>query len=153
MINISKRGVPAGATNRPQDLDRAIQRRMPATFHVPMPAAAQRERILQLILRAEPTAADIDYSRLGAATEGFSGSDLHELCRQAAVYRVRDLARDEMAREAQSKLNKSTSDSDDEYVDAVRPITMDDLRLALGKLKESKIQCGSMAPTMRIELD
>lgn len=142
-----------GATNRPQDLDRAIQRRMPATFHVAMPAAPQRERILQLILRAEPTASDIDYSRLGAATEGFSGSDLHELCRQAAVYRVRDLARAEMAREAQAKTNKSTSDSDDEYVDAVRPITMDDLRLALAKIKESKIQCGSMAPTMRIELD
>ncbi|XP_045451296.1 outer mitochondrial transmembrane helix translocase isoform X1 [Melitaea cinxia] len=142
-----------GATNRPQDLDRAIQRRMPATFHVAMPAAPQRERILQLILRAEPTASDIDYSRLGAATEGFSGSDLHELCRQAAVYRVRDLARAEMAREAQAKTNKSTSDSDDEYVDAVRPITMDDLCLALAKIKESKIQCGSMAPTMRIELD
>lgn len=142
-----------GATNRPQDLDRAIQRRMPATFHVAMPAAPQRERILQLILRAEPTASDIDYSRLGAATEGFSGSDLHELCRQAAVYRVRDLARAEMAREAQAKTNKSTSDSDDEYVDAVRPITMDDLRLALAKIKESKIQCGSMAHTMRIELD
>ncbi|XP_047535360.1 outer mitochondrial transmembrane helix translocase-like isoform X1 [Vanessa atalanta] len=143
-----------GATNRPQDLDRAIQRRMPATFHVPMPGAAQRERILQLILRAEPTAADIDFARLGAATDGFSGSDLHELCRQAAVYRVRDLARDELAREKQCKQNKSSSsDSDDEYVDAVRPITMEDLRLALGKLKESKIQCGTLAPNMRIELD
>ncbi|XP_026488010.1 outer mitochondrial transmembrane helix translocase isoform X1 [Vanessa tameamea] len=143
-----------GATNRPQDLDRAIQRRMPATFHVPMPGAAQRERILQLILRAEPTAADIDFARLGAATDGFSGSDLHELCRQAAVYRVRDLARDELAREEQCKQNKSSSsDSDDEYVDAVRPITMEDLRLALGKLKESKIQCGTLAPNMRIELD
>ncbi|XP_050361744.1 outer mitochondrial transmembrane helix translocase-like [Nymphalis io] len=143
-----------GATNRPQDLDRAIQRRMPATFHVPMPGAAQRERILQLILRAEPTASDIDFARLGAATDGFSGSDLHELCRQAAVYRVRDLARDELAREQQCKQNKSSgSDSDDDYVDAVRPITMEDLRLALGKLKESKIQCGTLAPNMRIELD
>ncbi|CAG9129592.1 unnamed protein product [Plutella xylostella] len=47
-----------GATNRPQDLDKAIQRRMPATFHVPMPSRGQRERILQLILRHEPTATD-----------------------------------------------------------------------------------------------
>ncbi|CAH2243283.1 outer mitochondrial transmembrane helix translocase isoform X2 [Pararge aegeria] len=143
-----------GATNRPQDLDKAIQRRMPATFHVPMPSEAQRERILQLILQSEPTAPDIEYKRLAAATEGFSGSDLHELCRQAAVYRVRDLARDELAREAETKECKSsTSDSDEEYVDAVRPITMEDLRLALSKLKESKIQCGSLAPSMRIELD
>ncbi|XP_013195584.1 outer mitochondrial transmembrane helix translocase isoform X2 [Amyelois transitella] len=146
-----------GATNRPQDLDKAIQRRMPATFHVPMPSDAQRERILQLILRAEPLAPDIDYKRLAAATEGFSGSDLHELCRQAAVYRVRDLARDELARDHE-KASKPTSksnesESDDEFVDAVRPITMDDLRLSLSKLKESKIQCGALPSSMRIELD
>lgn len=145
-----------GATNRPQDLDKAIQRRMPATFHVPMPSESQRERILQLILRSEPVAPDIDFKRLAASTEGFSGSDLHELCRQAAVYRVRDLARDEMSREmnkSSTDVGKSGSDSDEEYVDAVRPITMDDLRLSLSKLKESKIQCGTLAPSMRIELD
>ncbi|XP_075980175.1 no mitochondrial derivative isoform X2 [Anticarsia gemmatalis] len=146
-----------GATNRPQDLDKAIQRRMPATFHVPMPSETQRERILQLILKSEPITPDIDYKRLAASTEGFSGSDLHELCRQAAVYRVRDLAREEIARElnesSTSQPPKSSTDSDDEYVDAVRPITMDDLKLSLAKLKESKIQCGTLAPNMRIELD
>ncbi|KPI99767.1 ATPase family AAA domain-containing protein 1-A [Papilio xuthus] len=139
-----------GATNRPQDLDKAIQRRMPATFHVPMPSEMQRERILQLILRSEPVANDIDYRRLASATEGFSGSDLHELCRQAAVYRVRELARDC----DQSTTNRtSNSDSDEEFVDAVRPITMEDMRLSLNKLKESKIQCGTLAASMRIELD
>lgn len=143
-----------GATNRPQDLDKAIQRRMPATFHVPMPNQQQRDRILRLILNNEPVATDIDYTRLAMATEGFSGSDLHELCRQAAVYRVRDLAREEIAREInQTKSKSNTTDSDDEYLDAVRPITMEDLRLSLSKLKESKIQCGTLAPSMRIELD
>ncbi|XP_038222512.1 ATPase family AAA domain-containing protein 1-like isoform X2 [Zerene cesonia] len=143
-----------GATNRPQDLDKAIQRRMPATFHVPMPSEPQRERILQLILHQEPVAADIDYKRLAACTEGFSGSDLHEVCRQAAVYRVRDYAREELARDEMSKDSRSNvSESDDEYADAMRPITMEDLKNALGKLKESKIQCGSLAPSMRLELD
>lgn len=142
-----------GATNRPQDLDRAIQRRMPAAFHVPMPSAAQRETILNLILRDEPVAPSIDFRRLAAATEGFSGSDLHELCRQAAVYRVRDLAREEMAKEDSEKSAKGDSDSDSEYHDAVRPITMEDLRQSLAKLKEAKIQCGALPPSMRIELD
>ncbi|KAI8439794.1 hypothetical protein MSG28_013470 [Choristoneura fumiferana] len=142
-----------GATNRPQDLDKAIQRRMPAAFHVPMPNETQRERILQLILREEPVAPSIDFGRLAAATEGFSGSDLHELCRQAAVYRVRDLARDEIAKDASQTSSKPESDSDSEYHDAVRPITMEDLKLSLNKLKEAKIQCGSLPPSMRIELD
>ncbi|XP_026322758.1 ATPase family AAA domain-containing protein 1-B-like [Hyposmocoma kahamanoa] len=146
-----------GATNRPQDLDKAIQRRMPSTFHVPMPNAAQRERILQLILKAEPIANDIDFGRLAMATEGFSGSDLHELCRQAAVYRVRDMARAEIARQADGEDNANDdtnqSDSDEEFVDAIRPITMEDLRMSLAKLKEAKIQCGSLAPSMRLDLD
>ncbi|RVE48006.1 hypothetical protein evm_007318 [Chilo suppressalis] len=144
-----------GATNRPQDLDKAIQRRMPATFHVPMPSETQRDRILRLILHAEPTAQDIDYKRLASCTEGFSGSDLHELCRQAAVYRVRDLARQEMKQDEQNKASQKSnhSDSEDEYVDAVRPITMDDLRMSLSKLKESKIQCGALPPSMRLDLD
>lgn len=142
-----------GATNRPQDLDKAIQRRMPAAFHVPMPNQAQRETILNLILRDEPVAPSIDFRRLAAATEGFSGSDLHELCRQAAVYRVRDLAREEMAKEDSEKSAKGDSDSDSEYHDAVRPITMEDLRQSLAKLKEAKIQCGALPPSMRIELD
>ncbi|XP_063386646.1 outer mitochondrial transmembrane helix translocase [Cydia fagiglandana] len=142
-----------GATNRPQDLDKAIQRRMPAAFHVPMPNESQRETILKLILRDEPVAPSIDFRRLAAATEGFSGSDLHELCRQAAVYRVRDLAREEMAKDESEKSGKSEEDSDSEYHDAIRPITMEDLRLSLTKLKEAKIQCGALPPSMRIELD
>ncbi|XP_063365389.1 outer mitochondrial transmembrane helix translocase-like [Cydia amplana] len=142
-----------GATNRPQDLDKAIQRRMPAAFHVPMPNESQRETILKLILRDEPVAPSIDFRRLAAATEGFSGSDLHELCRQAAVYRVRDLAREEMAKDASEKSAKGDSDSESEYHDAIRPITMEDLRLSLSKLQEAKIQCGALPPTMRIELD
>ncbi|XP_063537593.1 outer mitochondrial transmembrane helix translocase isoform X2 [Cydia strobilella] len=142
-----------GATNRPQDLDKAIQRRMPAAFHVPMPNESQRETILKLILRDEPVAPSIEFRRLAAATEGFSGSDLHELCRQAAVYRVRDLAREEMAKDASQKSGKGDEDSDSEYHDAIRPITMEDLRQSLTKLKEAKIQCGALPPSMRIELD
>lgn len=38
-----------GATNRPQDLDKAILRRMPASFHVPMPNVAQRTQIVRYV--------------------------------------------------------------------------------------------------------
>ncbi len=38
---------------------------------------------------------DVDLDVLAQQTEGFSGSDLRELCRNAAIYRVRDLVQEE----------------------------------------------------------
>lgn len=59
-----------GATNRPQDLDRAILRRMPATFHVSMPSTIQRKQILNLILENEPVSDDVDIGKIADCTEG-----------------------------------------------------------------------------------
>ncbi|RUS72445.1 hypothetical protein EGW08_019791, partial [Elysia chlorotica] len=42
-----------GATNRPQDVDAAILRRMPSQFYVGMPSQQQRVSILRLILQNE----------------------------------------------------------------------------------------------------
>ncbi len=42
--------VVMGATNRPKDVDRAILRRMPSTFHIGFPTAQQRMSILKKIL-------------------------------------------------------------------------------------------------------
>lgn len=50
----------------------------------------QRLKILQLILEKEPTAENIEIATLAEHTEGFSGSDLQELCRNASMYRIRD---------------------------------------------------------------
>jgi SpoVK/Ycf46/Vps4 family AAA+-type ATPase len=133
-----------GATNRPQDLDRAILRRMPATFHIPMPNAMQRMKILDLTLENEPVADDVDVEKLARLTDGFSGSDLRELCRNGSVYRVRDY----MKNHSEAVLDSS----EDEYQDALRPIMMEDLMLSLNKMRESKVHCGSL-PMNRIELD
>lgn len=140
-----------GATNRPQDLDRAILRRMPATFHVPMPNAQQRHQIFQLILQNEPVAGDLDFNVLAKSTEGFSGSDLHELCRNASIYRVRDYMRNTNNGDLPLAAN-NINESEDEYHDAIRPITMDDLTKSLSKMKESKLHCGTL-PMMRLDLD
>lgn len=135
-----------GATNRPQDLDRAILRRMPATFHIPMPNIAQRKQILELILENEPVSDDTDVLKLARCTEGFSGSDLRELCRNASVYRVRDYMRNEQK-------GASSAGDGEEFHDALRPITMEDLTVSLNKMKESKAHCGMLPLQPRIELD
>ncbi|KAI9678223.1 MAG: hypothetical protein M1817_006168 [Caeruleum heppii] len=83
-----------GATNRIQDIDEAILRRMPKKFPISLPSAPQRKRILDLVLRGtkvDHKNFDIDY--LARVTAGMSGSDLKEACRDAAMMPVREYLR------------------------------------------------------------
>lgn len=89
--NSSSSVLVLGATNRPQDLDKAILRRMPAQFHIGPPLEVQRLAILQLIMRQERLAPTVDLKRLAKLTPGYSGSDLRELCRRASILRMRQV--------------------------------------------------------------
>lgn len=80
-----------GATNRIDDIDEAILRRLPKKFEVPLPSATQRKRILQLILKDTKLSPDFDMDRLVTETEGMSGSDIKEACRDAAMVPVREV--------------------------------------------------------------
>jgi len=83
-----------GATNRIQDIDEAILRRMPKKFAVSLPSAPQRLRILGLILkdtRVDKDNFDLEY--LVRVTAGMSGSDIKEACRDAAMVPVREFIR------------------------------------------------------------
>lgn len=79
-----------GATNRPWDVDTAIQRRMPRSFLVDLPSLDQRKRILEVVLRSDRHRLEASISEIAALTEGYSGSDLRELCRAAALLVLRD---------------------------------------------------------------
>ncbi|KAI9704866.1 MAG: hypothetical protein M1836_006646 [Candelina mexicana] len=94
-----QRIVVLGATNRIQDIDEAILRRMPKKFPVPLPTSSQRRRILNLVLRdtkTESSGLDIDY--LVRIMAGMSGSDIKEACRDAAMGPVRELIRNKRDR-------------------------------------------------------
>jgi ATPase family AAA domain-containing protein 1 len=93
-----QRIVILGATNRIQDIDEAILRRMPKKFAVTLPTASQRLRILGLILkdtRLDKAHFDLEY--LVRVTAGLSGSDLKEVCRDAAMVPVRELIREKQS--------------------------------------------------------
>ncbi|XP_048379119.1 outer mitochondrial transmembrane helix translocase-like [Stegostoma tigrinum] len=126
-----------GATNRPQDVDPAILRRMPSTFHVSLPRQRQRYEILKLILSSECLNSDVRLKEIAEKTAGYSGSDLRELCREAALHRLRDFVRKEQMQciERQLQADDYKESSTDE---GLRAITQTDLYLALEKLKESK---------------
>merc|ERR1712071_212217 len=93
-----------GATNRPQDLDSAILRRMPTRFHINLPNVRQREQILKLILENENVESQVDLCEVARDSDGFSGSDLREMCRDAALLCVRDCVRNSTASTGESSL-------------------------------------------------
>ncbi|KAE9416519.1 hypothetical protein Angca_002584, partial [Angiostrongylus cantonensis] len=84
-----------GATNRPQDVDPAILRRMSARFAIPVPNEQQREEILKalkqlyVILRNETVSESVDLKKIALMANGLSGSDLKEVCRLAVLSRAK----------------------------------------------------------------
>ena len=87
-----------GATNRIQDIDEAILRRMPKKFSVSLPSAPQRLRILGLVLKGTRIDKDhFDLEYLVRIMAGMSGSDIKEACRDAAMVPVRDYIRTQRA--------------------------------------------------------
>ncbi|TKA31313.1 hypothetical protein B0A50_02158 [Salinomyces thailandicus] len=90
-----------GATNRIQDIDEAILRRMPKKFPVALPNAGQRRAIFDLTLREtkldtahrsrrDPSRPAFDLDALVRVSAGMSGSDIKEACRDAAMVPVRE---------------------------------------------------------------
>lgn len=104
LTSANEAGLPArimilGATNRIQDIDEAILRRMPKKFPVSLPSNSQRRRILKLILKdtkTDPENFDIEY--LTRVMAGMSGSDIKEACRDAAMIPVREFIKAQRAR-------------------------------------------------------
>ncbi|KAF5315220.1 hypothetical protein D9619_007254 [Psilocybe cf. subviscida] len=93
LMSGSDRILVLGATNRPNDIDSAILRRMPKRFAVGLPNIEQRTKILNLMLKDTKLSPDFSIQTLAAQTEGLSGSDLRELCRNAAMVPVREFMR------------------------------------------------------------
>lgn len=81
-----------GATNRIQDIDDAILRRMPKKFPVTLPNTSQRSKILKLILKDTKLDYDhFDANYLVRVMAGMSGSEIKEACRDAAMVPVREM--------------------------------------------------------------
>lgn len=74
-----------GATNRPQDIDEAFLRRMPVQIKIDLPDESQRQKILDIFMD-DLELDSVDTMLLAGLTAGFSGSDLHEVARRAALH-------------------------------------------------------------------
>ncbi|KAI3996266.1 hypothetical protein MKX01_026734 [Papaver californicum] len=121
----SQRILVLGATNRPFDLDDAVIRRLPRRIYVDLPDAENRKKILKIFLSQENLECDFKYGDLANATEGYSGSDLKNLCIAAAYRPVQELLEEE---------KKGCSES---IAPALRPLVLGDFIEAKAKVGAS----------------
>jgi transitional endoplasmic reticulum ATPase len=79
------------ATNRLDRIDDAILRpgRFDEIIEIPSPDSDGRAEIFEIHLRGKPLADTIVPSRMAERTDGFSGAEIAEACRQAALNAVR----------------------------------------------------------------
>lgn len=79
-----------GATNRIADIDSAFIRRLPKRFQVQLPNRESRTKICNIILKDVELDSGFDIEHLLDRTQGYSGSDLKELARNAALSAARE---------------------------------------------------------------
>ncbi len=117
-----------GATNRPQELDEAVRRRLPKRLYIPLPNKAGRADFLSKSLvkcKLGSSLSPQEVDQLAAATKGYSGADLKALVSEAKMYPVRLLA-------LAGKKNISISE--------IRKICFDDFKSAIGVVKATVSQ-------------
>jgi vacuolar protein-sorting-associated protein 4 len=73
-----------GATNTPWEIDAAMRRRFEKRVYIPLPEEHARTNMFRIHLGDTPhSLAPADFVELGRRTDGFSGSDISVLVRQA----------------------------------------------------------------------
>ncbi|XP_056848627.1 uncharacterized protein LOC108818667 isoform X2 [Raphanus sativus] len=114
-----------GATNRPFDLDDAVIRRLPRRIYVDLPDAENRLKILKIFLTPENLELGFQFEKLAKETEGYSGSDLKNLCIAAAYRPVQELLQEEQKGEGT------------DASPCLRPLSLDDFIQSKAKVSPS----------------
>jgi len=79
-----------GATNTPWSLDPAIRRRFEKRIYIPLPSSAARRRMFELNIGETPNdLSQHDFKQLGKKSDGYSGSDISIVVREALMQPIR----------------------------------------------------------------
>lgn len=110
------------ATNKPWDLDWAFIRRFQKRILVPIPDFETRVELLTMYTSQLELSPDVDLKELAKATDGFTGSDIRDICQSVRMEVIRELF------ESGRAANKEARP---------RPATMEDFKRILRSRKPS----------------
>ncbi|MHA1265230.1 MAG: AAA family ATPase [Candidatus Helarchaeota archaeon] len=86
-----ERIIVLGATNRPWEIDPAFRRRFEKRVYVKLPDEIARRKVFEIHTEGIPLDEDVDFNELAKITEGYTGSDIALLCREAIMIPIREL--------------------------------------------------------------
>jgi vacuolar protein-sorting-associated protein 4 len=119
------RVVVIGATNLPWEIDSAFLRRFERRIYVGLPDYDARNKVFEINSSGVELSDDVKYDLLSDLTEGYSGSDIANLCREALMIPIRDL--------------DSSGNILDESI-KVRAVTQNDYIYALNRVKPTVVE-------------
>ncbi|XP_065911873.1 katanin p60 ATPase-containing subunit A-like 2 [Dysidea avara] len=125
------------ASNLPWELDHAMLRRLEKRILVDLPSQSARLAMFRHHLppvisqSAFPITTDIDYEKVAMATEGYSGSDIKLVCKEAVMRPVRKIF---------NKLENFQGVQLEEAGITIEPVTTEDVNSALVHTKPSARQ-------------
>ncbi|KAH7291989.1 hypothetical protein KP509_29G045400 [Ceratopteris richardii] len=92
MSNEDDHVVVMGATNRPEEIDDAVRRRLVKRIYVPLPGFSTRVDLLRKLIKGNSySLSQGDLEDIAQLTDGYSGSDIRALCQEAAMIPIREL--------------------------------------------------------------
>jgi SpoVK/Ycf46/Vps4 family AAA+-type ATPase len=115
------------ATNKPWDLDDAMISRFQRRIYVPLPDPKARKQILEIHLKGA-TLAEITINTLAEMSEGYSGRDIANVCKEAIML---------MIREQNPKLEELTPAQIEKYAMSYRSLTKEDFDRAFSKVRRT----------------
>eukprot|EP01059_Diplonema_ambulator_P031361 TRINITY_DN5723_c0_g1_i2.p1 TRINITY_DN5723_c0_g1~~TRINITY_DN5723_c0_g1_i2.p1 ORF type:complete len:681 (+),score=172.80 TRINITY_DN5723_c0_g1_i2:35-2077(+) len=115
-------------TNKPWDLDEAFRRRLEKRIYIPLPEEEAREELFRINLKGMST--DANFRELARMTEGYSGADIHQICRDASMGPMRRL----IAHKSPAEIAKMKQEG---VLDAVTVPSMGDFIESVKKIQPS----------------
>ncbi|CAL5210654.1 unnamed protein product [Lathyrus oleraceus] len=114
------------ATNFPWDIDEALRRRLEKRIYIPLPNFESRKELIRINLKT--VAPDVNIDDVARRTDGYSGDDLTNVCRDASLNGMRrkiaGKTRDEIKSMSKDDISKD-------------PVAMCDFEEALAKVQRS----------------
>jgi len=113
------------ATNFPWQIDEALRRRLEKRIYIALPDAEARVTLLKINLKGVNLADDVKLEEIGSNMDGYSGADITNVCRDAAMMAMRRAIKGKSPAEIRA-MSKADMES---------PTTMEDINEGLLRVK------------------